>query len=53
MEIYQQVFELILRALRAHGFLKGRHLGIDSRVLEANASLRSLVARNTEESYWQ
>jgi transposase len=38
--------------LRAHGLLKGRHLGIDSSVLEANASLRSLTHRNTEENYW-
>lgn len=52
LEIYQQVFELILVALREHGLLKGRHLGIDSSVMEANASLRSLVERNTEESYW-
>lgn len=51
-EIYQQVFELILEGLHAHGLLKGKHLGIDSSVLEANASLRSLVHRNTEESYW-
>jgi len=52
VEIYQSIFELILSALRAHGLLKGRHLGIDSSVLEANASLRSLIRRNTEESYW-
>jgi transposase len=35
-----------------HGLLKGRHLGIDSNVIEANASLRSLSERNTEEAYW-
>jgi len=52
LEIYQRVFELILVALREHGLLKGRHLGIDSSVLEANASLQSLVERNTEEDYW-
>ena len=52
LEIYQGIFELILAALRAHGLLKGRHLGIDSSVLEANASLRSLTHRNTEENYW-
>jgi transposase len=52
LEIYQCIFELILEALRAHGLLKGRHLGIDSSVLEANASLRSLTQRNTEENYW-
>jgi transposase len=53
LEIYQRVFELILGALHHHGLLKGRHLGIDSSVLEANASLRSLVHRNTEEGYWE
>jgi transposase len=52
VEIYQCIFELILEALRSHGLLKGRHLGIDSSVLEANASLRSLTHRNTEENYW-
>ena len=41
--------ELVLRGLREYGLLKGRHLGIDSSVIEANASLRELVHRNTEE----
>ena len=43
---------MVLDGLRAHGLLKGRHLGIDSSVIEANASLRGLVQRNTEISYW-
>jgi transposase len=51
-ECFERVFALVLRALRHHGLLKGRHLGIDSSVIEANASLRSLKERNTEESYW-
>ncbi len=51
-EVYQEVFEIILGALKANGLFKGRHLGIDSSVMEANASLRSLVHRNTEEAYW-
>lgn len=50
--IYQAALELVLRGLREHGLLKGRHLGIDSSVIEANASLRELVHRNTEEQYW-
>jgi transposase len=53
LEIYQSIFQLILEALRAHGLLKGKELGIDSSVLEANASLRSLIHRNTEENYWE
>jgi len=52
LEIYQQVFVLILSALQAHGLVKGKHLGVDSSVMEANASLRGLVNRNTEETYW-
>jgi transposase len=39
-EIYQGGFEIVLSALKAHGLFRGRHLGIDSSVIEANASLR-------------
>jgi transposase len=52
LEIYQQIFTLTLQALREHGLLRGKNLGIDSSVIEANASLRALVHRNTEEQYW-
>jgi transposase len=52
-EIYQGVFEVVLAALKAHGLFRGRHLGIDSSVIEANASLRTLVHRNTELAYWE
>ena len=41
---------VLLAALHAHGLLRGRKLGIDSSVMEANASLRALEHRNTEES---
>jgi transposase len=51
--VFQEIFLIVLQALRGHGLLKGRHLGIDSSGIEANASLRSLEHRNTEESYWQ
>jgi transposase len=51
-EIYQAVFELVLAALTGHGLFRVRHLGIDSSVIEANASLRTLVHRNTQEAYW-
>jgi transposase len=51
-DCFARVFAVVLAALRQHGLLKGRHLGIDSSVIEANASLRSLSERNTEEAYW-
>src|SRR5271163_1523328 len=50
--IYEQVFTLVLSALSEHGLLRGKNLGIDSSVVEANASLRGLVNRNTGEAYW-
>jgi transposase len=53
LEIYQQIFTVTLQALREHGLLRGKNLGIDSSVIEANASLRALVHRNTEEQYWE
>ena len=52
VEVYERIFTLTLQALREHGLLRGKNLGIDSSVIEANASLRALVHRNTEEQYW-
>ncbi len=51
--VYEEVFKIVLGALHQHGLLKGKHLGIDSSVMEANASLRALVNRNTGEQYWE
>lgn len=50
-EVFEQVFELILKALRDHKLLRGRKLGIDASVMEANASLRTLEHRLSGEDY--
>lgn len=50
-EVFEQVFGLVLKALRQHKLLKGKRLGIDASVLEANASLRSLEHRLTGDAY--
>ena len=52
-EVYQAVFDIILEGLRRHGLLRGKNLGIDSSMMEANASLRALQNRNTGEAYWE
>ena len=52
VEQMEAIHGVLLGALHAHGLLRGRRLGIDSSVIEANASLRALEHRNTEESYW-
>ena len=51
-EVFAAAHEVVLEGLRTHGLLKGRHLGIDSSIVEANASLSGLVRRNDEKSYW-
>lgn len=53
VEVFQKLFELLLQALQTHGLLRGKNIGIDSSVIEANASLRALVHRNTAEEYWE
>src|SRR5712664_3875124 len=53
LDLYERIFRLTLEALREHGLLRGKNLGIDSSVIEANASLRALVLRKTEEQYWE
>jgi len=50
--VFEEVFKLVLAALQQHGLVRGKNLGIDSSVIEANASLRGLVNRNTGEAYW-
>jgi len=52
-DTYHQVFVLILSALQQQGLVRGRNIGIDASVLEANASLKSLVNRDTQEAYWE
>ena len=51
--VFEEVFKLVLAALQQHGLLRGKNLGIDSSIMEANASLRGLVNRNTGEQYWE
>jgi transposase len=52
LEQLEGIHLVLLKALRKHGLLKGKRVGIDSSVIEANASLRALEHRNTAEAYW-
>jgi transposase len=51
VETHQQVFLWILERLRDRGLVKGKTVGIDATTLEANAAMRSIVRRDTGESY--
>jgi len=51
VETHREVFTWVLKVLGKHGLLKGRTIGIDATTLEASAALRSVVRRDTGESY--
>ena len=51
LETHQEVFAWVLKVLAERGLLKGKTIGIDATTLEANAALRSIVRRDTGESY--
>jgi transposase len=51
LAIYQDVFRKILSIVERHGLLKGEILGVDSTTIEANAAMRSIVRKDTGETY--
>lgn len=51
LETHRAVFTWIQQRLVAGGLLKGRTIAIDATTLEANAAMRSIVRRDTGESY--
>jgi transposase len=51
LDVHQAVFALILGIVEAKGLLHGRVLGVDSTYLRADASMKAIVRRDTQESY--
>ena len=51
VETHRVVFTWVQERLVAAGLLKGRTVAIDAKTLEANAAMRSIVRRDTGESY--
>ena len=51
VETHEAVFVWVLRVLGEVGLVKGKTIGIDATTLEANAALRSIIRRETGESY--
>src|SRR5436305_2570308 len=50
-ETHQKVFSWVLERLAKAGLIKGQTIGVDSTTLEANAAMKSIVRRDTGESY--
>jgi transposase len=51
LETHEAVFTWILQRLADAGLVKGKTVGIDATTLEANAALRSIVRRDSGDSY--
>jgi transposase len=53
VETHRDVFTWVLTALAESQLLSGKSVGIDATTLEANAAMRSIVRKDTGESYEQ
>src|SRR5436190_1695989 len=51
LETHRAVFTWIPQCLNTAGLVKGKTIGVDATTLEANAALRSIVRRDSGESY--
>jgi transposase len=51
LEVHEAVFRWVLQRLAEHGLIQGERIGIDASTMEANAALRTLVRRDSGESY--
>ena len=50
-EVHEQVFGWILNFVGEHDLVKGERIGVDGSTMEANAALRSIVGRDSGETY--
>lgn len=50
-EVHAAVFGWVLAVLLKAGLVKGKTLGLDATTLEANAAMRSIIRRDSGESY--
>jgi transposase len=51
VETHREVFQWVLKVLAKSDLLPGKTIGIDATTLEANAALRSIVRRDTDQPY--
>jgi len=51
VETHGRIFTWMLKVLAGKGLIDGKTIGVDATTLEANAAMRSIVRRDTGESY--
>ena len=52
-EVHEQVFGWVLALVAERGLVKGERIGVDGSTMEANAALRTIVRRDSGETYRQ
>ena len=50
-EVHERVFGWVLKLVAEHGLVRGERIGVDGSTMEANAALRTIVRRDSGESY--
>jgi hypothetical protein len=50
-EVYDQVFRLVLEIVESKGLLRGKVAGVDSTYLRADASMKTIVRKDTGDDY--
>jgi len=51
LSVHEEAFAFVLKVLREKGILRGKTVGIDATTLEANAAMKTIVRRDTGESW--
>src|SRR5262249_46022187 len=51
LEVHEKVFQLVLSVAKEKGLLRGKAIGVDATLLEANAAMRSIVRRGSGEDW--
>jgi transposase len=52
-EVHEKVFGWVLNLVTERGLVKGERIGVDGSTMEANAALRTIVRRDSGETYRQ
>jgi transposase len=52
-EVFDEVFEFVLRIAVVKDLIAGKTVGVDSTLLEANAAMKSIVRRDSDEDWKQ
>ena len=50
-EVFEEVFQFVLSIAALKGLLAGKAVGVDSTTLEANAAMKSIVRKDTDEDW--